>query len=111
MRNLNSFCFLLNDSLNVFDVNKLSPDNNEECTIVTKPQLQSSFSDDSPQDEEPPYIALNTGLKRYGTMSSLEKVPSEDTDENEKTYGSSDEDSENGKVLMSVKLRTLLSWN
>lgn len=37
-------------------------------------------------------------------MSSLEKVPSEDTDDNEKTYGSSDEDSENGSFLMNVKL-------
>lgn len=46
--------------------------------------------EDSPQDEEPPYKALNASLRRYGTMSSLEKVPSEDTDD--KTYNSSDED-------------------
>lgn len=61
---------------------------------VTQPQ--SSFSDDSP--EEPPYLALNTGLKRYGTMSSLERVPSEDTDD--KTYNSSDEDSESGGFII-----------
>lgn len=56
--------------------------------------------EDSPQDEELPYRALNTSLKRYGTMSSLEKMPSEETDE--KTYDSSetdehDNDSNNGK--------------
>lgn len=46
--------------------------------------------EDSPQDEEPPYQSLNTGLKRYGTMSSLERFSSEDVDE--KTYNSSEED-------------------
>lgn len=56
--------------------------------------------EDSPQDEELPYRALNTSLKRYGTMSSLEKLPSEETDE--KTYDSSetdehDDDSNNGR--------------
>lgn len=57
---------------------------------------KSSYSDeddsheDSPQDEEPPYKALNTTLKRYGTLSSLEKMPSDETDE--KNYGSSDEE-------------------
>lgn len=51
--------------------------------------------DNSPEDEvaEPPYRALSTGMKRYGTMSSLERVPSDETD---KTYNSSEEDSENG---------------
>lgn len=48
--------------------------------------------EDSPQDEEPPYKALHTPLRRYGTVSSLEKVPSDDTDE--KTYNSSDEENE-----------------
>ncbi|XP_038107189.1 uncharacterized protein LOC6035972 isoform X4 [Culex quinquefasciatus] len=49
--------------------------------------------DNSPEDEiaEPPYRALSTGMKRYGTMSSLERVPSDETD---KTYNSSEEDSE-----------------
>lgn len=59
--------------------------------------------EDSPQDEELPYRALNTSLKRYGTMSSLEKLPSEETDE--KTYDSSetdenDNDSNNGKLIV-----------
>ncbi|XP_035793090.1 uncharacterized protein LOC118467123 isoform X3 [Anopheles albimanus] len=51
--------------------------------------------DNSPEDEivEPPYHALNTSLKRYGTVSSLERVPSEDTDDN-KTYNSSEDDSD-----------------
>ncbi|XP_050092653.1 uncharacterized protein LOC126575807 [Anopheles aquasalis] len=51
--------------------------------------------DNSPEDEivEPPYRALNASLKRYGTVSSLERVPSEDTDDN-KTYNSSEEDSD-----------------
>lgn len=58
--------------------------------------------EDSPQDEELPYRALNTSLKRYGTMSSLEKLPSEETDE--KTYDSSetdeqDNDSNSGKSI------------
>lgn len=46
---------------------------------------------DSPQDEEPPYRSLNTSLKRYGTMSSLERFSSEDVDE-AKTLNSSEED-------------------
>lgn len=46
--------------------------------------------EDSPQDEEPPYRSLNTSLKRYGTMSSLERFSSEDVDE--KTYNSSEDD-------------------
>lgn len=46
--------------------------------------------EDSPQDEDPPYKTLNTTLKRYGTLSSLEKMPSDETDE--KVYGSSDEE-------------------
>uniref|UniRef100_A0A336N172 CSON004268 protein n=1 Tax=Culicoides sonorensis TaxID=179676 RepID=A0A336N172_CULSO len=81
-----------NSNPNIWDINKLSPDDNEDQIIVPKQtQPQSSFSDDSP--DEPPYLTLNTGLKRYGTMSSLERVPSEDADD--KTYNSSDEDSEN----------------
>lgn len=87
----------------------MSPDEAEDRTIVVpKPtQPQSSFSDDSP--DEPPYLALNTGLKRYGTMSSLERVPSEDTDDN-KTYNSSDEDSESGGLkLVFFNLKIYLS--
>lgn len=80
-------------SPNIWEPSKLSPDECEDRIVVPK-QQQSSFSDDSPVEEEPPYLALNTGMKRYGTMSSLERVPSEETDD--KTYNSSEEDSESG---------------
>lgn len=43
--------------------------------------------DDSPQ-EELPYQVLNTSLKRYGTLSSLEKLPSDETED--RTYDSSE---------------------
>lgn len=62
------------------------------------PDNEEYSPDNSPEDEvaEPPYRALNTGMKRYGTMSSLERVPSDETD---KTYNSSEEDSENGMSI------------
>ncbi|GAB0094975.1 hypothetical protein DMENIID0001_103010 [Sergentomyia squamirostris] len=47
---------------------------------------ENSPEDESPQDE-PPYKVLST-LRRYGTLSSLEKLPSEDAE----TYNSSDDD-------------------
>lgn len=55
--------------------------------------------DDSPQDELP-YRVLSTTLKRYGTISSLEKMPSDDIED--QTYDSSgaennDEDDDDGK--------------
>ncbi|XP_037935633.1 uncharacterized protein LOC119669703 [Teleopsis dalmanni] len=34
--------------------------------------------DESPLDEEPPYRPMSSTLRRYGTMSSLEKLPSDD---------------------------------
>jgi len=52
-------------------------------------------SPDSPPVEEPPYRVLSTSLRRYGTMSSLEKLPSEDTED--KSYNSS-EDEDNDDV-------------
>lgn len=55
-------------------------------------QANDVTPDDSPQDEEPPYRSLNTMLKRYGTMSSLERFSSEEVDE--KPYNSSDEEEE-----------------
>lgn len=56
-------------------------------------KLQSLDSKDSPdssgQCEEPPYTVFSSsGLRRYGTMSSLEKVPSDER------YDSSDEEEE-----------------
>uniref|UniRef100_A0A182PMR2 Uncharacterized protein n=1 Tax=Anopheles epiroticus TaxID=199890 RepID=A0A182PMR2_9DIPT len=78
--------------------------------------LSDEYSpDNSPEDEivEPPYRALNPGLKRYGTISSLERVPSEDTDDN-KTY-SSEEDSEIDIKIVTKEVydnnsQTFLNW-
>lgn len=58
--------------------------------------------EDSPQDEEPPYKVLNTSLRRYGTVSSLEKMPSEDTDDN-KTYNSSDDEDMDDDIKIVTK--------
>lgn len=44
--------------------------------------------EDSPIDEDLPYRSFNTTLKRYGTLPSLEKMTSEDTDD--RTYNSSE---------------------
>lgn len=58
--------------------------------------------DDSPQDEEPPYRSLNSSLKRFGTMSSLEQIPSEETDD--LTYNSSGaEDNDNIDIKIVTK--------
>ncbi|XP_061507031.1 uncharacterized protein LOC3289835 isoform X1 [Anopheles gambiae] len=78
--------------------------------------LNDEYSpDNSPEDEivEPPYRALNPSLKRYGTISSLERVPSEDTDDN-KTF-SSDEDSECDIKIVTKEVydnntQTFLNW-
>uniref|UniRef100_A0A182WAV6 DH domain-containing protein n=1 Tax=Anopheles minimus TaxID=112268 RepID=A0A182WAV6_9DIPT len=83
---------------------------------VTEGTLSDEYSpDNSPEDEiaEPPYRALNPGLKRYGTISSLERVPSEDTDDN-KTY-SSEEDSESDIKIVTKEVydnntQTFLNW-
>ncbi|KAJ6633205.1 hypothetical protein Bhyg_15502, partial [Pseudolycoriella hygida] len=76
-------------SSSLWDNSKLTNDDTK------RPKDENGFDDevspeDSPQDEEPPYRTLKTTLKRYGTMSSLEKLPSEDADD--KTLNSSDED-------------------
>ncbi|XP_055305800.1 uncharacterized protein LOC129570279 isoform X2 [Sitodiplosis mosellana] len=66
-----------------------TPDGITNATVCRShwEQMSSEQSpEDSPQDELP-YRALNTSLKRYGTISSLEKMPS---DEDDKTYNSSD---------------------
>lgn len=54
-------------------------------------QTESSFDSIDDEEEEPPYIKLKTSLRKYGTMSSLERLPSEDTDD--KTLDSSGEES------------------
>lgn len=62
--------------------------------------------EDSPQDELP-YRVLNTPLKRFGTMSSLEKLPSEDTDD--RTYDSSETEAneDDGNALQSSRPQPL----
>lgn len=65
---------------------------NSRSKSDSKEDDDDATPEDSPQDEEPPYKALHTPLRRYGTMSSLEKFPSEETDD--KTYNSSEEDNE-----------------
>lgn len=82
-------------SLNWSDSNRLQLGMTNEDN---GPDNDEYSPDNSPEDEvaEPPYRALNTGMKRYGTMSSLERVPSDETD---KTYNSSEEDSENGMSI------------
>lgn len=57
--------------------------------------------EDSPIDEEPPYKVLNSSLRRYGTVSSLEKVPSNDTDD--KTYDSSEEHDSDDDIKVVTK--------
>lgn len=53
-------------------------------------KTESSFDSIDEEDEEPPYMTLKTSLRRFGTLSSLERMPSEDTDE--KTMNSSEEE-------------------
>ncbi|XP_059619688.1 uncharacterized protein LOC132263760 isoform X3 [Phlebotomus argentipes] len=60
---------------------------------------ENSPEDESPH-EEPPYKVLNTSLRRYGTLSSLEKLPSEDAE----TYNSSDEEAiDDGDIKIVTK--------
>lgn len=74
--------------------------NNCNNTGITNHGAEFS-PDESPQDEEPPYRSLNS-LKRFGTMSSLERIPSEETDD--LTYNSSGgEDDENMEIKVVTK--------
>ncbi|KAG5674024.1 hypothetical protein PVAND_004015 [Polypedilum vanderplanki] len=74
-----------------------------EITKVNSISIKTESSFDSVDDEEePPYIKLKTSLRRFGTMSSLERLPSEDTDE--KTLNSSDDDS-----IEELKMNTQLA--
>ncbi|XP_055902055.1 uncharacterized protein LOC129938474 isoform X2 [Eupeodes corollae] len=51
--------------------------------------IPEDSADESPQDDEPPYRQMNcVSLRRYGTLSSLEKLPSEDLpDDNRSSDG------------------------
>lgn len=64
-------------------------------------KTESSFDSIEEEDEEPPYMTLRTSLRRFGTMSSLERLPSEDTDE--KTMNSSEEENSDGEIKIMVR--------
>lgn len=63
-------------------------------------KTESSFDSIDEEDEEPPYMTLKTSLRRFGTMSSLERLPSEDTDE--KTMNSSEEEISDGEIKIII---------
>ena len=73
-----------------------NPTKDLEITKVNSISIktESSFDSIDEEDEEPPYVALKTSLRRFGTLSSLERMPSEDTDE--KTMNSSEEENSDG---------------
>ena len=64
-------------------------------------KTESSFDSIDEEDEEPPYMTLKTSLRRFGTMSSLERLPSEDTDE--KTMNSSEEENSDGEIKVMTR--------
>lgn len=64
-------------------------------------KTESSFDSIDEEDEEPPYMTLKTSLRRFGTLSSLERMPSEDTDE--KTMNSSEEENSDGEVKIACE--------
>ncbi|XP_055595620.1 uncharacterized protein LOC129746143 isoform X2 [Uranotaenia lowii] len=91
-------------SLNWSDSNRLQLGNISESNgLVVGGDGDEYSPDNSPEDElpEPPYRVLNTGMKRYGTMSSLERVPSDETDD--KTYNSSEDDEEENDIKIVTK--------
>lgn len=65
-------------------------------SISIKTERESSFDSIDEEDEEPPYMTLRTSLRRFGTLSSLERMQSEDTDE--KTVNSSEEENSDGET-------------
>lgn len=83
------FSNFFKNSIRIFFINFFSNFRYRSNEINYSDEDENSL-EDSPQDEDPPYKVLNTVLKRYGTLSSLEKMPSDETDE--KAYGSSDDE-------------------
>jgi hypothetical protein len=74
-----------------------NPTKDLEITKVNSISIKTeSFDSIDEEDEEPPYMSLKTSLRRFGTMSSLERLPSEDTDE--KTLNSSEDDNSDGEI-------------
>ncbi|XP_068154426.1 uncharacterized protein PsGEF isoform X2 [Drosophila tropicalis] len=58
--------------------------NGVTCTSTNQPRqaiienIPEDSCDESPLEEEPPYRPMTSALRRFGTMSSLEKLPSDD---------------------------------
>ncbi|XP_023032683.1 uncharacterized protein LOC6644550 isoform X2 [Drosophila willistoni] len=58
--------------------------NGVTCTSIKQPRqaiienIPDDSCDESPLEEEPPYRPMTSALRRFGTMSSLEKLPSDD---------------------------------
>jgi hypothetical protein len=75
-------------------------------------KTESSFDSIDEEEDEPPYMTLKTSLRRFGTMSSLERLQdTEDTDE--KTFNSSEDensDGENGKMIPNDNSQTFRTW-
>lgn len=73
---------------------------------------ESSFDSIDEEEDEPPYMTLKTSLRRFGTMSSLERLQdTEDTDE--KTFNSSEDensDGENGKMIPAESSQSFRTW-
>lgn len=89
-----------------------NPTKDLEITKVNSISIktESSFDSIDDEDEEPPYMTLKTSLRRFGTMSSLERLPSEDTDE--KTLNSSEEENSDGenKMVSSDNPQSFRTW-
>lgn len=87
-----------------------NPTKDLEITKVNSISIktESSFDSIDDDDEEPPYMALKTSLRRFGTLSSLERMQSEDTDE--KTVNSSDEENSDGDVKIVDVSQTYRTW-
>ncbi|XP_073831447.1 protostome-specific GEF [Musca autumnalis] len=103
---------LTKTSTNVWDnTSHLSSNNSHTATSSTTNLLISNIPrhqavienipedscDESPLDEEPPYRPMSNTLRRYGTMSSLEKLPSEDRVDND-DYEDDDDDDDDDDV-------------
>jgi hypothetical protein len=80
-----------------------NPTKDLEITKVNSISIktESSFDSIDEEDEEPPYMTLKTSLRRFGTLSSLERMPSEDTDE--KTMNSSEEENSDGEIKITSR--------
>lgn len=90
--------------------NQFNPTKDLEITKVNSISIKTESSFDSVEDEEeePPYIKLKTSLRRFGTMSSLERLPSEDTDE--KTLNSSDDSIDELKIISGENSQSFRTW-